>query len=365
MPTLTLSAQQQRTVRITPQNDRQLAGVIICYKAIGTVNGVPWPQIYFDKYPSTITDYTPNVLTHIVELAGWKVTKMVGQVAVTPIAPAFATTGGTAGDGASIRAAFWLGLDQTLQDPAIKPASITAAVPVSVVNAQTGAAINLANYPNILLPAPASGPVQSWMGVNWVEAIVTLQHGFSRYQDPGTWALLDASVTRYCTMRVMLTNAVTQTYTGSHLDDTGDPVPPLYPAAGSLAQTLYNSLSVLQYEGQISLLAPALTSGIGVGNVLTLVTPNNTYHNLLVQSVSGRPHFGELRLNFGPAAPRDLPGLISLWESTRWRTTYNMPSGRASGTAQPIASVDASGAAAKQDTAHSAPSFSSLTITGS
>lgn len=353
--TLNLSA--CRNVELTPLYDRQIAGVIICYKQVNLVSGVPWPQIYIDKYPATITDYTPNVLTHVVELAGRKVTNFSGSVRVASLANAFSST-------ANVRAAFWLALDSTLQAPEVHSTSVTAAVPTSVVNAQTGAAVDTTTaYPNILLPGCI---VASWMGVNWVEAVITMDHGFTTYSDPLTWAVPALGVHRTCSMRVILTNAITQIYTGQQLNDTGDPIPPLYPASGSLAQAMYNSTSALQYEGQVTLLGQTLRSDIAAGSALSLVGPSgNTYGPVLVQSVATRPHYGEMRVSFGPVARQDLQGLITMWMATRWRTAYNLPSGRGSATASDITSVDSSGASARHDTAHGVPQYSRFEVTGS
>jgi hypothetical protein len=343
----TLTASQEREVSLAPQYDRQLAGVMLCFKQTSTFNGVPWPQLYFDRYPATITDYTPNVLTHVVELAGAKTTGMSGTVAVAALAPAYSSE---AGD----RAAFWTGLDTSLQDPLIDPSSIAAGVPLSVSD-RTGAAVDVTAYPNILLPG---SEVSSWMGVQWVEATVQVQVSFNKYTDAAFKLLADMVDHRLISYRVILTNAVSKTYTGQFLQDTGDPVPPLYPAPGSLAYALYQSVSRLQYAGVFTPVGATLRSDIQVGTVLTLVGPNNTYAGLLVQSVLSRPHYGEMRVEYGPAARIDAADLVEMWRATRWRTLYNLPSGRSSGMATVTASLDTSGAEAKENTSHGLGTYS-------
>jgi len=343
----TLTASQEREVLVAPQFSRQLAGVILCFKQTNNFNGVPWPQLYFDRYPAAITDYTPNVLTHVVELAGAKTTAMSGTVEVTPLAPAYSAS---AGD----RAAFWTGLDASLQDPLIQPASIAAAAPLSVTD-PSGAAVDLAVYPNILLPG---SEVSSWMGARWVEATIQVQVSFNKYHDAGFKLLADAVDHRLISYRVILTDAVSKTYTGQFLQETGDAPPPLYPAPGSLAYALYQSASRLQYEGVFTAVGTALRSDIQVGTVLTLIGPNRTYAGLLTQSVQSRPHFGELRVEFGPGARIDAAGLVEMWRASRWRTLYNLPSGRSSGVATVSAAVDTSGAAAKENTSHGLGTYS-------
>jgi hypothetical protein len=343
----TLTASQEREVSLAPQYDRQLAGVILCFKQTSTFNGVPWPQLYFDRYPSTVTDYTPNVLTHVVELAGAKTTGMSGTVAVAALAPAYSSAEGD-------RAAFWTGLDTSLQDPLIDPSSIEAAPPLSVTD-PAGAAVDVTAYPNILLPG---SEVSSWMGVQWVEATIQVQVSFSKYFDTGFKILADMVDHRLISYRVILTNAVSKIYTGQFLQDTGDPVPPLYPASGSLACALYQSVSRLQYAGVFTPVGMTLRSDIQVGTVLTLVGPNNTYAGLLVQSVQSRPHYGETRVEYGPAARIDAADLVELWRASRWRTLYNLPSGRSSGMATVTAAMDTSGAEAKENTSHGLGTYS-------
>ena len=348
---VTLTASQESAVEIAPQYARQLAGVILCYKKNQIFNGQSYPQLFFDKYPTTITDYTPDVLTHVAELTGSKLTQVQGTPVVIPIAPAYSST-------AADRVAFWTNLDATLQDPLIKAASIQIAAPSSVVAVNGGAVVDVTVYPNILAPGCE---VFSWMGVNWIEATISVAVTFSRYRDT-SFNTLDATLTRTLKHRVILTNATNKTYTANSSIESGDPVPPIYPDSGSLAYALYQSLSRLQYQGSVKFKAGEARNDLAMGQVLTLVGPSHTYAGLLVQGVTVRPHFGEVTVKFGPASRLDAPALIELWLCTRWRTTYNMPSGRGSGVASADASLDETGTAHKENTTHGVPRYASMAI---
>jgi len=347
---LTLSAQQEREVNIAPQYDRQLAGVMLCYKQVGLVDGVPWPGLYFDKYPESITDYTPNVVTHVIEIPGQKVTTLFSSVTALALAPAYSAT-------LADRVNFWLALDPALSDPYITPGSITAGVPISVTT-PAGAAIDTGVYPRMLMPG---SKVASWMGVLWIEAIISVPITYLRCRDTAH-AVKDSAVSGVLHLRCILTNATTGSYSGSQLLDTGELVPPCYPASGSLALAAYTSAATLQYAGSITLLGQTLRTDIALGQTLSLTGPSHTYTGLLVQSVEVRPHYGEMRVEFSPAARIDAAGLVEMWRASRWRTTYNLPSNRSSGTASISASFDTTGVDHKQDTTHSLATYTSLTI---
>jgi len=77
----------------------------------------------------------------------------------------------------------------------------------------------------------------------------------------------------------------------------------------------------------------------------------------LIQSLEARPHYGELRVEFGPSARIDAAGLVEMWRASRWRTTYHLPSNRSSGQAAVSATFDTTGANAKENTSHGLGAF--------
>jgi hypothetical protein len=130
-----------------------------------------------------------------------------------------------------------------------------------------------------------------------------------------------------------VTNAANTSYAGISTGGTVDPVPAL--GAGGLANQIYNGLSALTYSGRITILENQLASsdltGLVPGAPLKLIGPANTYTNLFIQRVRARPHYGEIEVEYGPAARLDASDLIELWRCTRERRIYDMPSGRGSG----------------------------------
>jgi hypothetical protein len=336
--TATVTAEQQRQVELAPRYERQLAGVVIEYKQTNVFNGFAWPQYYYDIYPSGITDYTPNCSRHFVELAGSQVSKVNVVVEVIPVGLAVSAT-------PSDRLGWWQSVDMTLNDPNIDPASIV--IDVATVTDGSGDPVDLTQYPNTLV----KGQLSTWMGVQWTDVTVMANASFNRYADAAHKVPNGTVTARQISHRVTLTNAISQTYRTTTFFDPGESVPV------GVAQAVYNSLATLQYSGSIAFVAGQVQSGIAVGDNLTLAGPTNTYANLLVQSVRAVPHLGLLSVAYAPSARLDAPELIELARCCRWRTIYNLPSGRSTGQAAGCADVGLGSATAKENTQYGVPAY--------
>jgi hypothetical protein len=339
-----ITAGQERQIELAPRHERQLAGVVIEYKRTNVFNGFAWPQFYYDIYPPGITDYMPNCSRHFVELDGSHVSRTDVAVQVVPVALAVSAT-------PSDRLSWWLAADNTLSDPNIDPASIE--VDVAAVTDSSGNPVDLTAYPNTLV----KGQLSSWMGVQWTDATVTANVSFCRYADTAHNQPNATVQSRQVSQRVTLTNAVSQTYRTVTFFDPGEAVPT------GVAQALYTSLATLQYSGSVAFVAGQVQSGIGVGNTLTLAGPANTYPNLLVQAIRAVPHLGLLSVSYAPSARLDAPELIELARCCRWRTIYNMPSGRSTGQAAGCNDVGLGSATAKENTQHGLGNYALQAVT--
>jgi hypothetical protein len=280
---ITITAEDEKEITVTAENDRQLAGVFIKYKKNATVDGVIWPNLYPDKHPAGITDFTPDVSDHTIELAGSNTAHTVQEVIVLSALDAISGS-------ATTRKAFWLNAIKELQDPDIDPASITA--DVATVTAESGGgAVSLAAYPNILV----KGAISDWMGVNWIDATIAVNIGFERYVDPPTGGVFRTKSSKQVhkvSHKVTLTNAVTRVNPNAYFFtsfDSGDPVPI------GVAQSLYNSVATLQHSGTLNLTREQMRTDISVGCKLKAIGPTQTFSNLLVQEVTSRPNFGTTR----------------------------------------------------------------------
>ena len=334
LPTVTinLTANQEKQIKISPEYDRQLSGVVLYYKWVNTVDGTSALQIATDRYPLSTTDYQPEVYCATIELAGCQIMHVTAAVQTSPLSAL--TSGNTAA-----QLAWWQSCDQTLNDPSINPASIVLSAPV--VTDTNGNIINQSTYPNILV----GKSLPPWVPAQSIAAVITASITFNKFTDQ-TYSVQTSDVTRQIRQNVTLTNASTTVYSTISQFTAGEAPVNYNPTTGQftngLAQQIYTAVQTLQYSGTIQFADSQLRSDISIGSNVTLVGPNNTYANCQVQRIETQPHFGRTTVEFGPSSRLDAPALIELALATRWRTTYNMPSGRATGTAPGSQSVDVS-----------------------
>jgi len=334
LSTINLSSAQERSVQARAEYERQLPGVIIEYKRTSTINGTPviarsvdyWPLSIFDTglSPYNGPDFTPEALSLFVELSG-------GTVTVTSVTPSVVAIANATSGVSATQLAFWAEYEPLLKNnPNISAITFTnSSFTVEAPGSTT--AINTTAFPNVLLPKSS---IPAWLvnqgTVVVTDAVMSIQATFTQKNAAG---LQTHQVTRYIHARVKVTNAANTSYAGVSTGGTVDPVPTL--GAGGLANQIYNGLSALTYSGRLTILETQFASGDLTGLVpgapLKLIGPTNSYSNLFIQSVRCRPHFGELEVEYGPAARLDARDLIELWRCTRERRLYDMPSGRGSG----------------------------------
>lgn len=335
--TVNITADQESRVAMQMKHAAQLAGVAIYYRTSSTIDGVTAPFIVTDNFPTGITDYTPEVSRHLIELEGAKLTHVRAQVQCNDACPPSLLLGS-----ADYKKAWFLGHDKTLNDPKVNPATIVVQS-VSIVD-DTGAAVDLGLYPNELMPGCS---LPKWIGARVIRATVMAELGFSKYADAGHVIPNVKADNHVVRQTIRLTDAVTRTYEAVKFYDPGETVPV------GVAEMAYRSVAALQSAAQVTFTKGQLRSDIQLGCRLTLVGPNTTFSNILVQSIHERPHYGETTINGHPQAAVDADTLMALARASRWRTTYNMPSGRDTGGLGPNGlEVDTSADGASENTAH-------------
>ena len=334
--TLTITAEQEKQIWIQAQHGAQLSGVAIYYRWMVSVDGVTAPVMQVDKYPVGITDYTPEVSRHLIELQGMSLNHAKADIQVNDAYP-LSMLGGSAAN----KVAWLLAHDQTLNDAKIDASTITV-VGVSVVDG-SGAAVNLTTYPNELI----STTLPKWTGCSVIHATVQAEVSFTKYSDVTHKVKEVGATARVIRHGIKLTNATTRTYEAVSHYDPGETAP------AGVAEQAFRGVAALQNAVGITFVAGQLRSDIQVGCRMTLIGPTTTFSNILVQSVRERPHFGETIVNGGPVAAVDIDALIALARASRWRTIYNMPSHRDDGAAGGSgANMDMGADAPAENTAH-------------
>lgn len=128
---------------------------------------------------------------------------------------------------------------------------------------------------------------------------------------------------------IVATNAQTKTYT---VLESSSSTPPEDVPLG-LALTLYNALSVLQWEGSIAIQERECGGLVGMGNVINLTGSREewTAMRALVQSVSFDLDEGQTSVEVGPAAQLGVDSLVELFRHNRDRQPVTSTYSRATG----------------------------------
>jgi hypothetical protein len=339
--TVTITADQERRMRMSPQYDRQLAGVMIHYKRVNVIDGSLWPEVFVDKFPTTIDDFTPDVSVHTIDLLGASVTRVRADISVKPLADAL-------GADATARKEWWKTFCPELTAYGVDDSSI--AVDVATVDGSPDTSI----YKNVLLSKAGLADWLNTIGIVGQEATVRAKATFTRYADGPTKKVTSAKhAPKEIHVRVVLTNATTNVYTAVQHSESPESVPV------GVAEAVYNSVKDLQHAGSIDLIGDQtkvlgrrdeVRTDIKPGVKLKLVGPTTTFTNCLVQSATIEPHYGRISVVFGPSASLDIQERIELQRVGRFRYTHNMPSGRSDGSAAGGTSVSLENQNPKENT---------------
>jgi hypothetical protein len=334
-----ISAEQETQIQVQAQTWKQLPGVAIFWWGTNTIDGVPYPFSWVDKFPADVSLYTPRLAVHFMELQGSQVTTETAEVQVEALANLLSA------DQAG-QVAWWREHDQTLNDPKVDTSSIVVGAP-SVVD-MAGNPINTSAYPNILkdssLPRWAAGLTPP---VTWQRAVIRAEVKFTRYADAAKKIVDTKASTRVINKTVKVTNAVTKTYRAVKEVTGGETMP------AGIAESVFRSSNMLQHGGTVEFSQKQLRADIDFGYRYTLVGPNTSFPNMLPQRIVERPCFGVTTVTFGPAPLASVDYLLELLRATRFRTTYRMPSGRADGGNAGGTDVNTGSDTPSEDTAHS------------
>ncbi len=302
-----LTAEEEREMALQAQDLRQLAGVIIKYKTFTQIDGSYWPQMVVDKFPLTVTDYTPEISPHVIAVPGFSLIRMRASVTVRPLQAAF--------DGDKD---WWKSVDKTLDSDLIDQDTIQ----ITGIRAEDddGVALDLNLFPNQL-----QSSLPAWAGPRAFQVTIFANEEYRKYKDRRLKTLDEHKDNREVRVRLWATNAITNTYTGVSHFDPGIQVPT------GLAEAIYRSVAALQFGGNKTFTANTPRLDIRVGTRVKAIGPTRTFVNLMVQSVSLRPFAGEAAIMFNPSAMPDAEELIELALMSRWRNVEDFPSGRSDG----------------------------------
>ncbi len=308
--TVTPPADKVRELALVPRSDLQLPAVVIRFKSATNVDGDSWVSIVTQKYPGGATGLELGASVHTIELTGQSLTRTKSSVTLATVAAQSATE--------ADRIAWWAEKLELLKD--VKVAAASRHITVATVKDAAGNTVNLADYPRELL----DGSLADWTGYNEKSVTVEAVATYDLYLDDAHLNLCQRARQKIINVRIKVTNApVTEGDGATGKYSTVSSFTAAEPVPSGLAQSVYESLAVLQYEGSLSLVGSEVPTGLALGKKLTIAGLDIAISNQLIQQVTEEPHLGRISVSIGPPAHLGITDLIELLRVNRYRTAVS------------------------------------------
>jgi hypothetical protein len=287
---------------IIPRPDIQVPAVVLKFEQTNTVNGVDYESVTIQKYPESATGREFGALTATLQLAGTEATILSQKIKVEKINDIGSTLG---------QDLFWQKHDETFRSTG------------NIVSAIAGLSTNVSAtpYANEL----KEGQIQDWMtGVHVQEVTYTAVATVTILDDSGKTIKIEKKA---LSCKIITTDATTKTYQKVASLIAGETVPV------GLAESIYNSLNPLQYEGKITLteeecgfLIVGADPSIGdfrasLGFTLNLTggLPAWATMEALIQQIDEDVDSGITTISFGPPEQLSIQDLMEFLRANRGR----------------------------------------------
>jgi len=302
------------SIRLSPRYDLQARAVVLYFEQVNTVSGVSWLQRTKQKYPADGPEGGLRVIVQTIDLAGANVSTVSGSLSCTAVAN---------------NRAWWAKYIPELQSKKIRGFSVGA---MTVLD-ETGAAVSLSTYPNVL---DDGSNIATWMkltggaDVAGVKATITAIASYTEWDsdasgDPETSTngrKLTVFPSKGLALRVTLTNGVSGPYSTVASSIAGEDIP------SGLAQSIWTSLNTLQYDGSVQIVETECSGSVGMGNVLNLTGGRTEWATMkaLIQTVTRKYGTGQTQVAVGPARDLSAGDLTQLFLINRNRRVWMDPS---------------------------------------
>lgn len=316
LKTVNVSADVLSGLDLTPRHDLQWPCVLIQFERDSIWQGIARREIVPVIYPADATGYEIGAAVHEVELSGASMSQVQSAVTTQLVEPT--------------SLAWWSAREPWLANAHIKPASVTIAF-VECKDAD-GNDVNLGTFPCEL----TRGQLAEIHGYEQRQVTIKAKISYTLYATvdnesaPTTWSnptttAVDQELNARITVTDLDTGGIEQILTTASSFVEAEPVPT------GLAREIYDSRAVLQYDGIIPLVGEAVPFTIGLGHKLTVVGPNRSYENMLIQATTEWPCLGRINLRVGPSAALSLDDLIAHLRASRDRRYWTNPAMQTTG----------------------------------
>lgn len=275
LSSIALDVESLNSFQLLPRYDLQIPSVVLKFEKTHRSNGQSWKTLDVQKYPESATGQEPKALVMTIALEGAESTYIRQKIEVEPIQISSAT--------------WWKKHLPGLQQ---------------VENLIIEEPTREGSLPNELI----SGSVADWMNCQVVQETVTAKVSYATEEE--------AVSRRVVAVKINTTDATSKTYR-SLVSFTGEETVP-----DQLAEQVYQSVSVLHYEGQLVLTQPEVGESSFLGKVINLTQgrPEWTTMQAVVQSVIDVVDTGTTTIVLGPAKHLGPDDLSELTKSNRRRT---------------------------------------------
>jgi hypothetical protein len=270
---------------LTPRYDLQVPAVVLKFEQTNDIDDDTFTSLIVQPAPLTATGDELGALVMTLDLAGARATYQK-QPITTDVIPQSDTSAGVID--------WWKTKFAWLQDFDDADLSVVAGTQaVTIENPANYPGITVSNVPNELL----SGSIAAWMQLNAAPLLVsaTLQYsGATTDESSAVWGAMNQ---RVLYTRVTGTNAETQTYSRLTSETDAEPIP------AGLAQALYDSLSMLPYDGTLELTEQECSGTSAPGLLLNLTGGRSEWATMAaqIQRVQENIDLGQTLITVGPA----------------------------------------------------------------
>lgn len=322
-----LNGTDHKSLVIVPRHDLTVRSVVIQYKVAGTADGSSWffmGDAQRDKYGPNGADDPADpdkglrVLRQTIDLQGSQTSTVAASIEAVTVDANHATD--------ATRIAWWKKKVQWLNSDKISGIVIPA---TATIKDDTGATVSLATYPREL----TRGQVAAWTDFVQKWVTITCKATFNRYTTSAaaTGAIANLkthkAVEKELSVRILVTDAETGDYSALGSFVAGEDMPT------GIAQQVYTSLSVLQYEGEDIRVQPEIMNAAGDGPLIHLGHKLNltggrsawTTMNAQLQRITEHYGRGTTTISFGPARHIAAGDLADMFQWNRWRRYWYNP----------------------------------------
>lgn len=305
---------KHEAISLIPRHDLQVRSVMLHFISDNADGETVWKQTTTQKYPLDGPEGGRRVLVQTIDLQGMKRTYLKGFLEASAV---------------SNTRAWWAKYVAELATTKVRGFTFLSSMSVRDEN---GAAVSLSEFPNVL----DDGAVAPWMELEDGDPVEAKQ---VEIMAEAAWTQWDREATgpnpetatngkkvtvfqrKVLNVKKTVTNGITGDYQAVNEDVSAEAIP------AGMAQAIYNALSLLQYEGTITLVEQECGATIGMGNALNLTGGRSEWTTMKghIQTIRHNFSLGRTEITIGPAKHLSAGNLTELFLINRHRRNWVNP----------------------------------------